>query len=633
MRGAHNHRIAARLLAGAALALVLAGPDRAMAEQSGVARAAGVEQGRLAAVPVARQSGPETPQGEPSSSAQTPPQDAASDQLTALDAADRPVGEKIRDLLATRSDKIFFGKRERTAAEMFYQKRGYAPLWLDKGAENARARVVVARLKEAEADGLDPNDYRTTNLVAGQPPEALAEAELKLTDAVLTFARHLQAGRFPYNRVSSKNIELPQSAPEPADVLARISDAPDAAEALNGFSPQNEPYRKLKAMLARMRGKTGAPSGEIAGGPVLTHDRGHPIENPRVPALREKLKVSGDASDLRYDTSLADAVKRFQRTHDLPATGNLDARTVAELNGPTHGGQIDLVVANMERWRWYPRDLGKAHVLVNEPDYTLRVINEGAEVWTTRVVIGKPSMQTPLLSETMKYITINPTWNVPPSIVHNEYLPALAQDPTVLRRMGLRVHYGRDGVSISMPPGDNNALGRIRFNFPNRFLVYQHDTPDKYYFGHDVRAESHGCMRVQDPAKYAEVLLNIARPDEHWTADKVKSMFGAAEQDIQIQPTPIWVHLTYQTAFVDDAGKLQVRRDVYGLDSRTLAAIKHERAAVDPAAERRREPDVASTSTSTRRARRRSPAQLLQSVFFGGPSYARPRPPRGIFYR
>ena len=153
-------------------------------------------------------------------------------------------------------------------------------------------------------------------------------------------------------------------------------------------------------------------------------------------------------------------------------------------------------------------------------------------------------------------------------------------------------------MHISQPPGEGNALGRIRFNFPNRFLVYQHDTPDKHMFAHDVRAYSHGCMRVQDPAKYAEVLFNIARPSEHWTAERVKSMFGTGEQDIQLQPTPIWVHLTYQTAFVDDAGKLQIRRDVYNLDSRTLAAIKSERGVIEPPQERKREEEVAATSNA-----------------------------------
>jgi murein L,D-transpeptidase YcbB/YkuD len=256
--------------------------------------------------------------------------------------------------------------------------------------------------------------------------------------------------------------------------------------------------------------------------------------------------------------------------------------------------QIEIVVANMERWRWYPRDLGNAHVLVNGPDFTLPVIRNDAPVWTTRIVIGKPSMPTPLLSETMKFITVNPTWHVPPSIVHNEYLPALAQDPTVLDRMGLRVSYGGGDVQITQPPGDGNALGRIRFNFPNRFSVYQHDTPDKQLFGHEVRAYSHGCMRVQDPAKYAEVLLNIARPHERWTAEKIKNLFGSVEQDLQLS-TQIWVHLTYQTAFVDNAGKLQIRRDVYNLDSRVVAAIKSQRVIV-AGETNKRHLDLATTS-------------------------------------
>ena len=166
----------------------------------------------------------------------------------------------------------------------------------------------------------------------------------------------------------------------------------------------------------------------------------------------------------------------------------------------------------------------------------------------------------------MKSITVNPTWTVPQSIVRNEYLPALAQDPTVLERMGLRVSYNGGNVTITQPPGAGNALGRVRFNINNRFSVFQHDTPDKDYFSHEVRAYSHGCMRVQDPAKYAEVLLKIARPGEHWSADRIQRMYGGSEQNL-IMPTAIWVHLTYQTAFVDEGGKLQMRRDVYNLDS------------------------------------------------------------------
>jgi L,D-transpeptidase YcbB len=290
--------------------------------------------------------------------------------------------------------------------------------------------------------------------------------------------------------------------------------------------------------------------------------------------------------------------------------------------------QIEAIVANMERWRWYPRDLGNAHVLVNLPDFTLKVMHNGAQAWTTRVVIGKPGMATPLLSETMKYITVNPTWHVPQSIVQNEYLPALAQDPTVLDRMGLRVSYNGGQVQITQPPGEGNALGRIRFSFPNRFSVYHHDTPDKQLFGQEFRAYSHGCMRVQDPAKYAEVLLNIARPREHWTAARITSMFGGAEQDIQL-PTPVWVHLTYQTAFADSAGKLQMRRDVYNLDSRTLAAIKSERGIVEGAPERKREQEVASGPGANRSAR---PARTAtQSMLYETPSYTRPLTAQPIY--
>jgi len=481
----------------------------------------------------------------------TAEQAAPPDPMASLDPADRAVAEKIRDFFAGTSDRIFANKKERAAAEAFYQSRSYAPLWLDQGVANARAISAIARLKNADADGLEVGDYKMPNF-AGLGSDALAEADLKLTQTVLTYARHVQAGRFPYTRVS-RNIELPQAAPEPADILNAMAATQDADKTLDAFSPQHEEYKKLKAMLAELRGASGAKK--------------------------------GDASR-----------------------------------------QIETIIANMERWRWYARDLGTAHVVVNQPDFTLRVMHEGRQVWTTRIVIGKPSMPTPLLSETMKHITVNPTWNVPPSIVHNEYLPALAQDPTVLSRMGLRVSYSGGGVHISQPPGPGNALGRIRFNFPNRFLVYQHDTPDKYYFAHEVRAYSHGCMRVQDPAKYAEVLLKIARPQEHWTAERITRMFGSSEQNLQLQPTPIWVHLTYQTAFVDSAGKLQMRRDVYNLDSRTLAAIKSGRGGIEAPPERKREHEL--VASTQRRAAPPAPAvpaarsgSMFQSMFNPTPSY------------
>ena len=550
-----------RILASTALALILAIPLGSMAKNDNppaaapvsatpdaalaatAAEQASTQAARANAIeasdPPAISSGASPEPATSKEQATSTEQAAAPDPLASLDPADRAIAEKIRDLLATKPDSFFASKTERAAIDTFYQNRNLAPLWLDKGVQNVRAEAVIARLKNADADGLEPSEYKAPNF-AGLQGDALAEAELKLTRTVLTYARHLQAGRFPYARVS-RNIELPQAAPEPANVLSSIAEAADAGKALALFSPRNEPYRKLKGMLAELRGKPG-----------------------------------GAKSEAR---------------------------------------QIEFIVANMERWRWYPRDLGNSHVLVNQPDFSLEVMHGGAKIWTTRIVIGKPSMATPLLSETIKYLTVNPTWTVPQSIVRNEYLPALAQDPTVLERMGLRVSYNGNGVQITQPPGDGNALGRVRFAFPNRFSVFQHDTADKHLFAHEVRAYSHGCMRVQDPAKYAEVLLNIARPREHWTADKIKRMFGRSEQDIQLQPTPIWLHLTYQTAFVDNAGKLQMRRDIYNLDSRTLAAIKRERGNLEPAPERKREQEMAGSSVRKRLAPPARTGALPQPIY------------------
>jgi L,D-transpeptidase YcbB len=305
------------------------------------------------------------------------------------------------------------------------------------------------------------------------------------------------------------------------------------------------------------------------------------MEDPRVPQLRAKLGITENADDTHYDAKVAEAVRKFQEGAELKATGVLDSKTVAAINSPKRDRQIDTVIVNMERWRWLPRELGApaigdAYVILNIPDYTLKVMQNGGQIWTTKVVTGKPGIHaTPLLTETMKFITVNPTWNVPPSIIYNEYLPALAQDPDVLTRMGLKLDRAADGsIHISQPPGEANALGRIRFNFPNKFLVYQHDTPDKNLFARDERAFSHGCMRVQNPDQYAAVLLGITEPNEHYTADRIRGMYGHSEIDLKF-PTPIPVNITYQTAFVDDGGKLQFRKDVYGRDATMVAMLRN----------------------------------------------------------
>jgi L,D-transpeptidase YcbB len=503
-------------------------------------------------------------------------------------AADQPVADRLKDIIGAKTSRHFDRKNERAAVEKFYGARDFAPVWTQGGTLTAAAKGVIARLKDAASDGLNPADYPAPDFAAATTPDALADAELKLTASMFDYARHAQSGRMHWSQVSG-DILYPEHPVDPNEVLAKVTTAADASAALDSYNPPHKLYKELKAKLAELRGQGNGPAIEIADGPALKYTAASKkqaeivVEDPRVPQLRAKLGLAENGSDTRYDAAVADAVRKFQSSAELKPTGILDDKTVNALNTPKRDKQIDVVLVNMERWRWLPRDLGApalgdAYVILNIPDFTLKVMQRGQQVWTTRVVTGKPGKHaTPLLTETMKYITVNPTWNVPPSIVYNEYLPALQQDPTVLQRMGLRLEQNRDGsVHISQPPGEANALGLVRFNFPNKFLVYQHDTPDKHLFAKEERAFSHGCMRVQNPDQYASVLLNIVMPNEKYTPERIRSMYGKSEIDLKF-PTPIPVNITYQTAFVDDAGKLQFRKDIYGRDAAMINVLKNNR--------------------------------------------------------
>src|SRR5438552_6260213 len=503
--------------------------------------------------------------------------------------ADQPVADKLREMLGAKSLRYFDRKGERAAVEKFYTAREFAPLWTQAGTLTENGKGVVARLKDAASEGLNAADYPVPDFTAATTPDQLAEADLKLTGSMLDYARQAQSGRFHWSQVSY-DILFPDHPTDPWEVLTNITAAKDASAALEGYNPPHKLYRELKTKLAELRGQGDGPMIQIAEGAALKYSPARNKKQPavemqdaRVPQLRAKLGITENASDTHYDAKVAEAVRRFQDGAELNPTGILDDRTVKALNSPKRDRKIDMVIVNMERWRWLPRQLGApslgdAYVILNIPDYTLKVMRNGAPIWNTKVVTGQPGVHaTPLLTETMKFITVNPTWNVPPSIIYNEYLPALQQDPTVLQRMGLRLEYGRDGgIHISQPPGEANALGRIRFNFPNKFLVYQHDTPDKHLFAKEERAFSHGCMRVQNPDQYAATLLNITMPNERYTPEKIRSMYGHSEIDIKF-PTRIPGNITYQTAFVDDAGKLQIRKDIYGRDATMIGLLKNGR--------------------------------------------------------
>ena len=518
--------------------------------------------------------------------AETKPAPAPAAAPSGTATADQPVVDKLTEIVTGKQlDRFLDRKQDRPAIVAFYKERAFAPLWIENGAPGARATMAVDKLKSSDSDGLDPDDFNIPSLAGLDNPQALAEADLKLTVAAMHYARVAQSGRVHPWRVSA-DIDYTLPTPEAADVLAKLAASKDVAKTLDAFNPPQPGFQALRKKLAELRGRSNdAPTVRIPGGPVVKVGK----KDPRVPVLRERLGLAGDAANTTYDKPLAEAVMAFQRANALSATGTLTPATVDALNGSRSGREIETIIANLERWRWMPRELGKTYVMVNIPDYTLRVVHNGALVWQTRIVAGQPHKQTPLISAEMKYITVNPTWNVPPSIVQNEYLPALKNDPDALSRIGLKVSYNPDGsVHISQPPGERNALGRIRFNFPNKFLVYQHDTPDKKLFAFERRAFSHGCMRVQDPVKYAEVLLGLVLPKEGYTQDRIRRMYGSAEVDIKF-PTFVPVHLTYQTAYVDDAGKLVIREDVYGIDAKLQAALRgdHRVAETSPGEPRR----------------------------------------------
>ena len=531
-----------------------------------------------ATTPPAAQANP-TPAAPSAATVSTPATsspEAAAAPPAAPPGPDAAIADQLHELANGKFDHVISNKKDRMQIDAFYSGRNYKPLWITDGKANDSAKAAIAYLGHVDADGLFPSDYAVPNFASLSTPADLANAELELTMSIITYAHHASIGRVAFSRVSA-DIEYDRPAPEPADVLASIADAKDVASALDAYEPHTPGYLALKAKLAEIRaGKLDSGKPAIANGPVLKIG----MQDDRVPQLRERLGVLGDGGTT-YDKAVAEAVKKFQKEHQIAVTGTLTAATVDAIDGPRPDHVEDVIIANMERWRWAPHQFPDTYVIVNLPDYTLRVMHDGQQVWKTKIVIGKPDTVTPIMTADMKFITINPTWNVPPSIVNHEYLPALEQDPTVLDRMGLKVTHNPDGtVHIYQPPGDGNALGRIRFNFPNKFLVYQHDTPDKYLFAYAKRAYSHGCMRVQDPAHYAEVLLSLVRPNDGYTEERIKKMFGPNEVNIDF-PKFVPVNLTYQTAFVDSEGKLEFRDDIYGRDRTLIAILKGDRKDAD----------------------------------------------------
>ena len=574
-----------------------------------------------------------TPRVAPAPVAQAPPPAAQpaetsigteikSDRLLA--ASDTEITDRLRAIATGKQfEKVIARQPERTAAENFYKSRNYAPLWIKDGRPTERARTVIARLKNASADALNSADYPVPDFGTVTGADALAAGDLRLTNSVLDYARHLSVGRIAPTRVSAE-VDYGNRGIEPGDVLRRIAAPDDIDATIESFNPPHAGFKALKAKLAAVRANAGvvepAPA-RIPEGPVIQVGK----KDPRVPKLRAKLGIKGaKPDDTTYDAKLAKAIALIQQKNGIPARGDIDTRTINIINGPKLVEPSRAIIANMERWRWLPRDLGRTYVMVNVPDYTLRVVKDGSLVWRTKIVAGKPQTPTPLLSASMNTVIVNPSWYVPQSIIQNELLPQYERDPLIFERMGLEVKRGPDGnINVVQPPGAANALGRIKFNFPNKFQVYLHDTPDKRLFAHERRAFSHGCMRVENPAKFGEVMLGLAMAGPAPNSSQLLQMFGHEEKIFTLQQQPR-VHLTYQTAYVDDSGRLIQREDLYGFDARIHALLNTgERRGADVAPPQDKQRETALTTAKNnqdilRRVERREardPFAFLERIF------------------
>jgi len=472
-------------------------------------------------------------------------------------------------------------KADRAAIADFYAARGYETYWIADGHFTGKAVSLIERINRAGEDGLDPDDYVTPASDFGMSnlpsPGEIAAAEIALAHVALAFARHASVGRVEPLRIS-RSITLKPKKPNAVEVLRALAISPRPDATLGSYNPPHEGYRRLKAKLAEIRGQdeTINRPEPIPSGRTLKLG----MRDDRVALIRERIGAAIPDIDADvYDKDFKKSVRAFQRKAGLHGDGVIGPRTLGAINGNLEEDKEGVVLANMEHWRWMPRDFGEFHVRVNIPEFRVRVMWNGNVHHTTRVIVGKYKNQTPIFSDEMEHFIVNPYWNVPLSIASKEMLPGILKDPQgyfarrnyeVLTTVKGRVRTVNPGtldwstinlrkLHIRQRPGRGNALGRIKFMFPNEHSVYLHDTPTKSLFKRDYRAFSHGCVRVYQPLKFADSLL---ANEPQLNASRLEAMFGGEERKIPLSRR-IPVHLTYFTGWVDDDGRLQTRKDLY----------------------------------------------------------------------
>jgi murein L,D-transpeptidase YcbB/YkuD len=448
----------------------------------------------------------------------------------------------------------------------FYAARGHAPVWTAGDAFNDAGRSVLAAIRRSDLDGLTPGDYLAGPLESAPAPGGGADADVLLSLTVIRFAHDLATGVLEPVDVDTATSYQPRPF-DPVIVLTRVAGAPDPGRELLAVAPTGPAYDALKAALARLRKIRGEGGWHTASaGPTLRRgDRG-----PLVQELRTLLVERGDLDpaardgDL-FDDATADALARFQRRHGLEPDGVLGPMVRSALNVPL-AARIQQVRLGLERLRWLPSTFTGRRIGVNLAAFRVYLLDDDAVTWQTPAVIGREYHATPMFSAPMTYVVINPYWNVPASIARREILPKVKEDPGYLARNNMEIV---DGM-VRQRPGPSNSLGAFKFMFPNPHSVYLHDTPARTLFERADRAFSHGCIRIQDPGRLAELLLG----GQGWPADRIAAALRTGRQTVVTLQAPVPVHITYATAFLDPGDELlHYRRDVYGRDARLVAAL------------------------------------------------------------
>ena len=490
------------------------------------------------------------------------------DALVAPDPAMRVRGD-IRDALAGH-----------------YKSQNFRPIWLENGKLSARGAEVLKLLSGADTEGLAAESYLPQSLAtfAASPPEtdpaAIARLDIELSAVALKYARDASGGQFDPRRLSRYNDLTPNWALAEQS-LKVVAWSPFAADYLRGLHPAHPAYAKMKAALAELRQASTLPPtvSQIAEGPIVKKGK----SDPRIPAVRQRLADLGypDALEAADDPQVLDAdlsvrLRLFQKSAGIKISGLLGPQTVVALNSDHSAASVPKLLNNMERLRWLPKDLGSRHVFVNPPAFEVRVIDKGQTVWESRVIVGKAMTQTSAFHDEMETVVFNPSWGVPPSIIANEYLPKLRDDPGYLDRIGFKVvnsqgkvvrsssvdwwsYGGKVPYGIQQPPGVKNALGELKFLFPNSHNIYMHDTPSRELFDEDVRTFSHGCVRVQNPREFAQVILG-------WDPIKVDEYVDSEKSQSIKLPVKVPVHIAYFTAWPDENGGIAYFNDIYGRD-------------------------------------------------------------------